>query len=183
MFAFEHYNVKPDIVTFAKGLTCGYVQLGGCAVSSKIAEYFDDNLLSCGLTYSGHPLACAAGIAALNFYRENRILDNVNARGSELASILAALKAKHDIVGDVRSIGLFGAVELVKNRETREPIVPYGKDPDGVMKKINGELSKRGFMTYTHENMILVAPPLIITKEQLAEEMAKLDEVLGGADQ
>lgn len=179
MFAFEHYNVKPDIVTFAKGITCGYIQLGGCAVSSKIAEYFDDNFLSCGLTYSGHPLACAAGIGALNFYKENRILDNVNARGSELASILASLKEKHICVGDVRSIGLFGAVELVKNRETREPLVPYGKDPDGVMKSINGELAKRGFMTYTHENMILIAPPLIITKEQLAEEMAKLDEVLG----
>ncbi|MDR0663814.1 MAG: aminotransferase class III-fold pyridoxal phosphate-dependent enzyme [Spirochaetaceae bacterium] len=178
MFAFEHYNIKPDIVSFAKGVTCGYVQLGGCAVSAKIAEYFDDNFLSCGLTYSGHPLACAAGIAALNFYRENRILDNVNARAPELAAILASIKEKHEIVGDVRSIGLFGAVELVKNRETREPLVPYGKDPDGVMKKIGGELAKRGFMTYTHENMILIAPPLIITKEQLDEEMAKLDEVL-----
>jgi taurine--2-oxoglutarate transaminase len=93
------------------------------------------------------------------------------------------LKEKHICVGDVRSIGLFGAVELVKNRETREPLVPYGKDPDGVMKSINGELAKRGFMTYTHENMILIAPPLIITKEQLVEEMAKLDEVLGAVHQ
>jgi taurine--2-oxoglutarate transaminase len=182
MFAFEHFNIKPDIVAFAKGITCGYVQLGGSAVSSKIAEHFEDNLLSCGLTYSGHPLGCAAGIATVNYYKEHRILNNVNERGAELSAILRILKEKHKSVGDVRSIGLFGAVELVKNRETREPIVPYGKDPEGIMKKINGELVKRGFMTYTHENMVLVAPPLIITKEQLAEELAKLDEVLDIVD-
>jgi taurine--2-oxoglutarate transaminase len=182
MFAFEHFNIKPDIVAFAKGVTCGYVPLGGCAVSSKIAEHFDDNLLSCGLTYSGHPLGCAAGIAAVNYYREHNILDNVNARGAELTAILQSLKEKHRSVGDVRSIGLFGAVELVKDRETREALVPYGRDPQEIMKRINGELVKRGFMTYTHENMILVAPPLIITKEQLAGEMAALDTALETAD-
>jgi taurine--2-oxoglutarate transaminase len=85
-------------------------------------------------------------------------------------------------VGDIRAIGLMSAVELVRDKKTKEPIVPYGKDPDGTMKKINGELAKRGFMTYTHENMILVAPPLIITAEQLTEELAKLDEVLGLVD-
>ncbi|MDR1287000.1 MAG: aminotransferase class III-fold pyridoxal phosphate-dependent enzyme [Treponema sp.] len=183
MFAFEHFNIKPDIVAFAKGVTCGYVPLGGCAVSSKIAEYFDDNLLSCGLTYSGHPLGCAAGIAAINYYKEHKILDNVSARGTELKAILQSLKEKHRSVGDVRSIGLFGAVELVKDRETREPLVPYGKDPEGIMKRINRELIKRGFMTYTHENMILVAPPLIITEEQLAGEMRALDEALRTADE
>jgi len=182
MFAFEHFNIKPDIVSFAKGVTCGYVQLGGCAVSSKIAAYFDDNFLSCGLTYSGHPLACAAGVACLNYYKELKILDNVKARGAELAAILGDLEIRHKCVGDVRSIGLFSAVELVKDKSTREPLVPYGKDPEGLMKKINGELAKRGFMTYTHENMILVAPPLIITVTQLVEEMAKLNEVLGIVD-
>ncbi|MDR2631996.1 MAG: aminotransferase class III-fold pyridoxal phosphate-dependent enzyme [Treponema sp.] len=183
MFAFEHFNIKPDIVSFAKGLTCGYVPLGGCAVSSKIAEYFDDTFLSCGLTYSGHPLGCAAGIATVNYYKEHKILDNVKDRGAELQSMLQSLKEKHRSVGDVRSIGLFAAVELVKDRETREALVPYGKDPQGIMKKINGELSRRGFMTYTHENMILIAPPLIITKEQLAEEMPTLDIVLGIVDE
>jgi taurine--2-oxoglutarate transaminase len=178
MFAFEHFNIKPDIVSFAKGITCGYVQLGGCAVSSKIAGYFDDNVLSCGLTYSGHPLGCAAGIAALNYYREYKILDNVKARGAELLAIFQDFKKKHKSVGDVRCIGLFGAVELVKNRETREALVPYGDDPQKIMKKINGELALRGFMTYTHENMIIIAPPLIITGEQLAGEMKALDEVL-----
>jgi taurine--2-oxoglutarate transaminase len=178
MFAFEHYGIKPDMVVFAKGVTCGYVQLGGAAVSKAIAAHFDDNFLSCGLTYSGHPLACAAGTACVRYYQEHDILGNVNARGAELALILASLKEKHPCVGDVRCIGLFSALELVGNKATKEPLVPYGKDLGGVMKKIIGELAARGFMTYSHENMILVAPPLIITGEQLGEEMRKMDEVL-----
>ncbi|MFP3040737.1 aminotransferase class III-fold pyridoxal phosphate-dependent enzyme [Treponema primitia] len=182
MFAFEHFGIKPDIITFAKGTTCGYVQLGGVAVTKAIADYFDDNLLSCGLTYSGHPLACAAGIACVNYYIENKVLDNVQARGAELKTTLNSFKEKHKSVGDTRAIGLMSVVELVKNKKTKEPLVPYGKDPEGTMKKINGELAKRGFMTYIHENMIIIAPPLIITAEQLNEELAKLDEVLGLVD-
>lgn len=182
MFAFENFGVKPDIVSFAKGVTCGYVQLGGVVVSKKIAEYFDDHLLSCGLTYSGHPLACAAGVACLNFYKKVDILKNVNTSGAELGKCLEEMKAKHKSVGDVRYIGLFSAVELVKDRETREPLVPYGKDPEGIMGKLIGALKKKGFMTYSHENMILISPPLIITPEQVREEMVKLDEVLDEAD-
>jgi taurine--2-oxoglutarate transaminase len=182
MFAFEHWGVKPDLISFAKGVTCGYVQLGGVGVAKKIADYFDDHQLACGLTYSGHPLACAAGIAGVGYLVENNILGNVNARGAELKAALAGFKEKHKTVGDVRAIGLMSAVELVKNKASKEPLVPYGQDPEGIMKKINGELAKRGFMTYTHENMIIVAPPLIITKEQLSEELAKLDEVLGIVD-
>ncbi|MDR2079645.1 MAG: aminotransferase class III-fold pyridoxal phosphate-dependent enzyme [Treponema sp.] len=182
MFAFEHFGIKPDMISFAKGVTCGYVQLGGVAVTKSIAEHFDNNLLSCGLTYSGHPLACAAGIACLNFYKEQKILDNVNARGKELAAILQTLKAKHKSVGDVRSIGLIGAVELVKDKSGKTPLVAYGKDSEGVMKKINDQLVAQGFMTYTHENMILIAPPLIITATQLAEELQKLDKVLDFVD-
>lgn len=178
MFAFENFDVKPDIVTFAKGVTCGYVQLGGVVVSKEIAEYFDDNLLSCGLTYSGHPLACAAGVACVNYYEEADILTNVNKVGKILGEKLEAMKESHLCVGDVRYIGLFSAVELVKDKVTKEPLVPYGKDPEGIMGKILNELKERKFMTYTHENMILVAPPLIITKEQLEEELVKLDEVL-----
>ena len=182
MFAFEHYNIKPDIVTFAKGVTCGYVQLGGVAVSKEIAAYFDDHLLSCGLTYSGHPLACAAGVACLKYYEQTKILDNVNRSGKVLGEILEKMKADHKYVGDVRYIGLFSAVELVKSKETREPLVPYGKDPDGIMGKLIGKLKAKGFMTYSHENMIMISPPLIITEEQVREEMKKLDEVLSELD-
>ena len=182
MFAFENFGIKPDIVTFAKGVTCGYVQLGGVAVSKEIASYFDDHVLSCGLTYSGHPLACAAGVACVNYYSKANILENVNRCGKVLGQILESLKEKHPCVGDVRYIGLFSSIELVKDKETKEPVVPYGKDPEGIMPKIVGMLKAKRFMTYSHENMIFVSPPLIITEEQLREEMVKMDEVLTEVD-
>ena len=182
MFAFQNFDVKPDIVTFAKGVTCGYVQLGGVCVSKEIAAYFDDHVLSCGLTYNGHPLACAAGVACVNYYLKHDIPGHVTEVGKVLGELLEKMKAKHPCVGDVRYIGLFSAVELVKDKTTREPLVPYGKDPEGVMGKVLGMLKARRFMTFGHENMILVAPPLIITEAQLREELAKLDEVLGEVD-
>jgi len=181
MFAFEHYGVKPDMVTFAKGVTCGYVPLGGVVVSRTISEYFDDHVLSCGLTYSGHPLACAAGLACIGEYERAGILEHVVTVGKLLGKILESLR-EHPCVGDVRCIGLFSGVELVKDKLTREAIVPYGKDPDGIMGKISKKLASRGFMTYTHENVVIVAPPLIITEAQLTEELAKLDEVLSEVD-
>jgi taurine--2-oxoglutarate transaminase len=182
MFAFEHFGVKPDLVSFAKGVTCGYVPLGGVVVSKEIAAYFDDHFLSCGLTYSGHPLACAAGVACVNYYEENHIAEHVTEVGDVLKAGLEALKEAHPCVGDVRSIGLFSTVELVKSKETREALVPYGRDPEGVMPGIIKKLADRGFMTYSHENCIFVSPPLIITAEQLTEELAKLDAVLGDVD-
>lgn len=182
LFAFENYDVKPDIVSFAKGVTCGYVQLGGCVVSKKIAEYFDDHTLLCGLTYSGHPLACAAGVACVKYYDDAHILDNVNSVGAVLKEELLALQKKHKCVGEIRAIGLFSSIEIVRDKETKEPIVPYGKDPEGTMPKIIGALKAKGFCTYSHENMIFVNPALIITKEQLKEELKKLDEVLTDVD-
>ncbi len=182
MFAFEHFDVVPDIVTFAKGVTCGYVQLGGVAVSKKIAAYFDHHFLSCGLTYSGHPLACAAGVACVDYYSKAHILENVNTVGAILAEKLETLKIEHPCVGDVRYLGLFSCVELVKDKETKEPLVPYGEDPEGIMSWIIGMLKQKGFMTYSHENMIFVCPPLIITTQQLSEEMEKLDQILSKVD-
>jgi len=178
MFAFENFDVVPDIITFAKGVTCGYVPLGGVAVSKRIADHFEDHVLSCGLTYSGHPLACAAGVACVEYYKKIKILEHVNALGKVLAEELEHLKEHHACVGDVRYIGLFSCVELVKSKETKEPLVAYGKDPKGIMGQILGMLKDKGFMTYTHENMVFICPPLIITAEQLKEELGKLDEVL-----
>ena len=178
MFAFQNWDVKPDIVSFAKGVTCGYVPLGGVVVSKAISDYFDDHVLMCGLTYSGHPLACAAGVACLNFYKDSDILKNVNASGRVLGDCLEELKKKHKCVGDVRYIGLFSAIELVKDRGTREPLVPYGKDPDGTMPALVRSLRQKGFLCYSHENMLLIAPPLIITGGQVKEELAKVDEAL-----
>lgn len=182
MFGFQNFDVEPDLVTFAKGVTCGYVPLGGVVVSKKVAEYFDDHLLSCGLTYSGHPLACAAGVACVDYYEKAHTAEHVTQVGKVLGKKLEEMKAAHPCVGDVRYIGLFSALELVRDKTTKEPLVPYGQDPRGVMKKVIGLLKERRFMTYSHENMVLVAPPLIITEEQLVEELAKLDEVLGIVD-
>lgn len=183
MFAYMNFDVVPDIITFAKGVNSGYIPLGGAIVKNEIAHFFDDKYLSCGLTYSGHPLACAAGVACQEFYLKNDIEGHVQKVGKHLGEVLESLKSKHKSVGDVRYIGLFGGVELVKDRATREPLVPWGQDPAGVMGAIVKELKSRGFVTYSHENVIIVAPPLIITEAQIDEELAKLDEVLSIVDE
>ena len=177
-FGINNFDAKPDIISFAKGITCGYVPLGGTIVSKEIAAYFDDHFLSCGLTYSGHPIGCAAGLATLDVYEEENLLEKAKAMGAVLADILETLKEKHPCVGDVRYIGLFSAIELVKDKETREALVPYDSDPERLMAKINGMLSERGFSTYTHENCIIVAPPLIITEDELRDAMTVMDDVL-----
>ena len=183
MFAYMNFDVVPDIITFAKGVNSGYIPLGGAIVKNEIAHFFDDKYLSCGLTYSGHPLACAAGVACQEFYLKNDIEGHVQKVGKHLGEVLENLKKKHPSVGDVRYIGLFVGVELVKDRTTREPLVPWGQDPAGVMGSIVKELKSRGFVTYSHENVIIVAPPLIITEEQIDEELAKLDDVLSIVDE
>lgn len=177
MFAFQNYDIKPDIVTFAKGVTCGYVQLGGVVVSKEISEYYNHHVLQSGLTYSGHTLACAAGVACVKYYEENNILDHVNEMGKILADFLDAMVEKHPCVGEARHIGLFAALELVKDKESREPLVEYGKQ-NTIMPFIMDELKKRGFSTFGRENNINICPPLIITKEELEEYLPILDEVL-----
>jgi taurine--2-oxoglutarate transaminase len=181
-FACDNWDVKPDMITFAKGITCGYVPLGGVLVSKEIAEYFDDNPLMCGLTYSGHPIGCAAGLATLEVYKEEKLIENSKLMGKVLGEELEALKIKHKSVGDVRYIGLFSSIELIKNTVTNEALVPYGKDPEGIMGKILGMLKEKGFSTYTHENIIIVAPPLIIKEEEIKEAMSIMDEVLDYVD-
>ncbi|MDR3207820.1 MAG: aminotransferase class III-fold pyridoxal phosphate-dependent enzyme [Oscillospiraceae bacterium] len=182
-FAYQNWGIKPDLVTFAKGVTCGYLPVGGVIVDKKIADYFDDHVFSCGLTYTGYAAGCAAGVATLAVYEEENLIQAAVARGRLLGEILEDLKARHKSVGDVRYIGLFSALELVRDKQTREPLVPYGSDPDRLMPKINGALRAKGFCCATHNNNIIVAPPLIITEEELRAAMAILDEVLFTADQ
>jgi Adenosylmethionine-8-amino-7-oxononanoate aminotransferase len=182
-FACNNWNVQPDIITFAKGITCGYVPLGGVIVSKPIAGYFDENTLMCGLTYNAHPLACAAGCATLEVYEEENLIENCKNMGKVLGAELEKIKEKHASIGDVRYIGLFSAVELVKDKNTREALVPYGKDPDKIMGKIIGMLKEQGFSTYSHENCIIIAPPLIIKEEEIKEAMIILDRVLDFADE
>lgn len=127
-------------------------------------------------------ITCAAGMACLKFYKDNDILGNVNRVGKVLGETLEAMKEKHRCVGDVRYIGLFSSVELVKDKKTKEPWVVYGKDPEGKMGRVCKLLRERGFMTYSHENMIFISPPLIITEAQMREELAKVEEVLSVLD-
>ncbi len=183
MFAFEHWGIKPDIISFAKGVTCGYVQLGGIIMSREIADYFKDKTFLYGLTYSGHSLACAAGVAAVNYYREHHILEHVNEVGKVFGELLESMKEKHRSVGDVRYIGLFGAVELMKDREKKIPLVPYGYDENATMARIQTLLKERGFSAFGRENNINITPPLIITEEELREGFEILDEVLTIVDE
>lgn len=181
-FAVNNWEIKPDIITFAKGVTCGYVPLGGVIVSKEIAQFFDNNVLWCGLTYNGHPMGCAAAIATIDVYKEEKIFENVKKVAPVLGDELENLKLKHPSVGDVRYIGLFSAVELVKNKDTKEPLVPYGRDPERVMPRIMKMLISEGFWTYHHENIIIVAPPLIIKEEEIREAMGIMDRVLDYVD-
>lgn len=182
IFSFEHWGIKPDIISFAKGVTCGYVQLGGIIMSKEIAEYFKDHVFLFGLTYSGHSLACAAGLACVNYYLEEGILDHVNEIGKLFGELLEEQKKRHRCVGDVRYIGLFGAVELMKDREKKIPLVPYGYDEKAVMASIQGLLKARGFAAFGRENNINITPPLIITEQELKTAFNILDEVLDIVD-
>ena len=181
-FAYMNFEYQPDMITFAKGVTCGYVPIGGAVVSPKIAKHFDNTVMGCGLTYSAHPMGCAAAVATIKEYQDLDIENKMKPVSAKLAEILDGYVDKHACVGQVRHIGLFSAIELVKDKETREPLVPFGKDPEGIMPKIIGMLKADGFWTYSHENMFVVTPPLIITEEQLVEEMAKVDKVLDAVD-
>lgn len=179
-FAFMNWDVMPDMISFAKGLTCGYAPIGGVILSKEIAEHFEENAFMCGLTYSAHLLGCAAGIAAIDVYKEENLLSRSKEMGKVMAKLMADLQAKHASVGPCRNIGLFGMVEFV-NKENG-PLVPYAADPKGLMKQILGKLKENGFTTYTHENMLAVSPPLIISEEQLTEAFAILDKVCTWVD-
>lgn len=181
MFAIDHFDVQPDMITFAKGVTCGYSPLGGVIVSRQAAEYFDDHVLMTGLTYSGHTVSTQIGCVTLDIYKEERLIEHAAAMGEILAERLEHLLS-YDSVGDVRHIGLFAAVELVKDKQTKEPIIAYGmdygKDKVGLMGTFVKLLSEHGFYTFSHESSVIIAPPLIITKKQIQEAMDIFEEVL-----
>ena len=169
-FAVDNWNVTPDIITTAKGLTAGYVPLGAVIVTDKIADFFEDKMLWCGLTYSGHPLACAAGVATLEVYEEDGLIENAAKVGRHLGVRLEAIKAMHPSVGDVRYIGLFSALEIVKNQKTKEPI-----DPLTETQKV---LRAEGLFTFNFHNVLFVVPPLCITEVQLDEGLAIIEKAL-----
>ncbi len=183
-FAAEHWQVVPDIMTIAKGLTSSYLPLGGVLMREKVASYFEDHLFYGGLTYNSHPMSCAAAIATLQVYVEDRLIENAERLGRVLSRELERLKQKHPSVGDVRAIGLFSIVELVKDRNTREPLVPYNARPAQmqVMNQINKFFREHGLYTFIRWNNFFVNPPLCITEEQLMEGLGVVDAALEISD-
>ncbi|OGO38434.1 MAG: hypothetical protein A2W35_13795 [Chloroflexi bacterium RBG_16_57_11] len=169
-FAVDHWEVVPDMITTAKGLTSGYVPLGAVIVSEAIAKYFEDKMLWCGLTYSGHPLACAAGVATLEVYEEDGLIENAARVGRTLGQRLEQIKARHPSVGDVRSIGLFSALEIVKDKASKAPIDP--------LTEVFKFLKENGLFTFVFHNILFVVPPLCITEAQLDEGLAIVERAL-----
>ncbi|MBS1966272.1 MAG: aminotransferase class III-fold pyridoxal phosphate-dependent enzyme [Chloroflexi bacterium SZAS-1] len=184
-FAVDHWGVVPDMMTLAKGLTSAYVPLGATMVTDTIAEYFDDHPLYAGLTYNAHSVGCAAGVACINIYKEDKLIENARAMGEILKVELANLKAKHPSIGDTRAIGLFSLVELVKNRDTREPLTPYNPKPSelGPMPAFNAFLRENGLFTFVRWNTFFINPPLCITEHELREGLAIIDRGLDIVDQ
>ena len=186
-FAIDHWDVVPDIMTMAKGITSGYVPLGATIVRKHIGERFKEQFFSHGATYAGHALGCAAALAVIPIYQQDNLIENSAKMGAYLLDKALELKDKHPSVGDVRGLGLFVGIELVKNRETREPIMPLdARIRPGMNPKL--EVAKKLFalgmiaMAANPSNTIAMAPPLIVTKDEIEEGIAIMDEALDVAD-
>ncbi len=179
-FAVDNWGVTPDIITTAKGITSGYVPLGAVIVSEPIAKFFDDKYLYAGLTYNGHALACAAALATIQVYEDDKLIENAIRVGKFLGEALEGVKVRHPSVGDVRYIGLFSAIELVANRETKAII------PAAVMSEVGKVLRQNGLFTFIMANnmgsIVFVVPPLCITQEQVAEGLGIVEKALEVAD-
>lgn len=180
-FAVNHWNVVPDIMTMAKGLTSAYAPLGAVAMKPEIAASFNERVYEGGLTFNGHPVSLAAAIANIQVMKSDHLIENARNTGKVMADMLAELVERHPSVGDVRSIGLFGVIELVKNKATREPLAPWNKTSPA-MASVRKYMLDHGVFLYTHWHTILLLPPLIITPDQLAEGFAVLDQALEIAD-
>jgi taurine--2-oxoglutarate transaminase len=184
-FACENWDVVPDILTVAKGINSGYVPLGAMVISETIADWVRSKPFAGGLTYSGHPLACASAVASIEAFREEGIVENSAAQGDYLRDALAGLQNRHPSIGDVRGLGLFWGLELVRNRETREPLVPFnaGGEAAAPVTQLTKAALDRGLYLFVHWNVVVICPPLNITREELDEGLSVLDEVLTVADE
>jgi taurine--2-oxoglutarate transaminase len=183
-FASEHWDVVPDIMTLAKGINGGAAPLGAMVVSEKLRPWLEEHEFASGLTACGHPIACAAGVATIATLREERLVENAAAMGEMLAAELPELADDHTSVGEVRGLGLLWGLELVRDRETREPRVPYAAAGEAAqpMAALRRAAMDRGLHVYTHGNLVLVAPPLVIGRDELGAGLAILDDVLAVAD-
>lgn len=180
-FAVEHWDVVPDIMTMAKGLTSAYAPLGAVAMKPEIAAAFNEHAFESGLTYTSHPVSLAAAVANIHVMKEDKIVEHAAALGPVLNRMLTDLGEAHPSVGEVRNIGLFGIVELVRDRKTKEPMAPWnGSSPE--MNAVKKYCMENGLFLYTHWHTLLIIPPLIITEEQLKEGFDILDKALGLTD-
>ncbi|MBS1753231.1 MAG: aminotransferase class III-fold pyridoxal phosphate-dependent enzyme [Ferruginibacter sp.] len=184
-FGFQNHDIVPDMICMAKGLTCGYLPFGCLMVSDKIASKYDDNVLAIGLTYSAHPVSCAAALATINIYEEDGLIENTVAMGKYMEQQAAEMMKKHQSIGNFRNTGLLGCFELVKNRTTKEPMAPFNAKPDEmeVMNKVAAKLKELGLYTFVRWSYVFVAPPLCINKEQIDEGLAIVSEAIKIADE
>ncbi len=184
-FGVENWNVVPDILTVAKGINSGYVPLGAMIVRKHLADWVRDKYFAGGLTYSGHPLACASGVASIEAFKEEGVVENAAEMGPVFAERLQELQDKHPSVGDVRGLGCFWGIELVKNRETREPLVPFNATGEAFapVARLSKAALERGLYLMTHWNVVMVCPPLTITTDEIDEGIGILDEALAVADE
>jgi taurine--2-oxoglutarate transaminase len=185
-FAMDHWNVKPDILVTAKGITSAYVPLGLCATTMKVASYFDDHFFSHGHTYEAHPLTLAPAIAAINEMKRLNLVERANELGGYFGTTLRALGSRHPAVGEVRGLGLFWALELVKNRESKQPFNTKSDKVSGkpmLVEKITADLMKQGVFLQAWLSHLVIAPPLIISKEEIDLAVKALDRSLSIADE
>jgi taurine---2-oxoglutarate transaminase len=180
-FAINHWKVVPDIITMAKGLTAAYVQLGAVGMRRSIADKFNDKVFYGGLTYNSHPVACAAALATIGVYEEDHLIENARTMGVIMAQLMANLAKKHPSVGAVRSLGLFGLVELVRDRAKKVPLAPFNGTSEE-MAALGRFFREEGLYTFVRWNTFFTNPPLCITEEQLREAFAIIDRGLDLTD-
>jgi len=182
-FAYQNYDVKPDLVTFAKGVNCGYVPLGGVVLNEAISASFNDRVYPGGLTYSGHPLACASAVACIEVNENEHIVENAKRIGDDvLRPGLEELAKRHRVIGDVRGLGVFFALDLVSDRATKEPLAPYGGSSPA-MNDILAACRNEGLLIFNNYHRLHVVPPCNITDDEARDGLARLDRALSVADQ
>ncbi len=181
-FGVDNHEVTPDIMCIAKGLTAGYIPMGGVVVTDKIAAQFDDKYLPLGLTYSAHTLACAAALAVIDIYEKEELNDQALAKGQYLDTKMAELMNNHQSIGDWRNTGMLGCLELVKNRDTKEHLSLWNAPQNEAMLKVKAKLAELGLFTFVKWNFVFVAPPLVITEAEMDEGLGILSEALNVAD-
>lgn len=185
MFGIDHHGVTPDFLCMAKGLTSGYLPLGGVVVTDKIAEFFNDHPMTIGLTYSAHPTLCAAAVENLKIIKEYNLVQKAAEMGVYIEAEVEKLKAKHPSIGDFRNTGLLGCIELVKNRKTKEPVTPWNAKPSEmeITNKMAAKIRELGMFTFVRWNWIFIAPPLNVSKEEVDEGLKIISEAISIADE